>query len=395
MMSSKSLFVATCFLYGTLYIHYGITTPYMPLWLKHKHFSPEQIAILLSIPQFLKIGVLTPMLTFADRIRFVRGFLILYVIAAVAMLAGTNFIDGFAAMAVIVLGFAIFWDPIPVLADAYVVTVVRARGFDFGRIRLWGSVAVAATSLLTGTLLSRIGVGNIMWAAASCLAIPLLVLPFLPSDRQFAGARPSQKGEWRGLVADRSLVLMILGVSTLIASHAVVNNFSAIQWEAKGFSGEKIGALWALSITAEIATLWFGRTWLSTRPPALLALAGGAAACLRWALMATDPPEGWLYAIQLLQGLTGIAPILAMMIFIERRVAPHLTASAQGLYAPAWSGALGLMTIASGRLWSAYGPGSYWYMAGLSLIGVGVVALSLTARHRAPAVLVADTGEAG
>ena len=363
-------------MYATVYLHYGVTTPFLPVWLNNRGYSADQIGVLLALPMFLKLLVLTPVLTLADRLRRVRDLAWACTATGVLLLLSLNYAPSFLTMLILTATFAAFWDPIPVLVDAYAVTVARDRGFDFGRMRVWGSLSFVAANVMAGWVLQYVGVSWTTWFAAALLALPLASILTLPQDRSFSGARPSQRGEWRGLLRNRQLLLMMASVSLIIASHALVNNFSSIQWLAQGISARAVGSLWATSIAAEAIVLWYGRRWLVDRPPELLVLIGGITAVVRWGLMMTHPSLPALFAIQLLQGLSGMAPILAMMLYIERRVPPHLTASAQGFYGLAWSAALAVATVSCGPLWRTFGTISYGIMALIALLGTLIVILA-------------------
>jgi hypothetical protein len=90
--------------------------------------------------------------------------------------------------------------------------------------------------------------------------------------------------------------------------------------------------------------------------------------------MARLPTGVSLFAVQLLNGPSIMAPILAIMLYIERRVAPHLIASAQGMYVPAWSACMALAMLACGPLWHTLQAGAYFVMALIAAAG-GVMAL--------------------
>ncbi len=380
---SHRMYLGGSLVYAAIYLHYGVTSPFLPVWYQHRGYSPDQIGALLSLPMFLKLLVIAPILTFADRVRRVRDMTWYFAFSAAILLAGMNFIEAFAAMLALTAAFAVFWDTMPVLADAYCVSAARDKNLDFGRMRLWGSVAFVVANFLSGAVIERIGAQRIVWLAVACLSLPLVVLPFLPRDSLFQGARPAAAREWRTLTKNRALLLMITSVSLITASHGLLNNFSSVHWLKSGLSNTTVGALWGTSISAEVVLLYFGRRLLGEYPPARLVLIGGCAAAARWLLMSFDPPLELLFPIQILQALSGIAPILAMMIYIERNIAPHLIASAQGLYAPAWSAALAVATLGSGPLWRIYGVHAYNAMA--LIAAAGALIAFLAAREHAAA----------
>jgi MFS transporter, PPP family, 3-phenylpropionic acid transporter len=376
-VSRIRLFIGGSALYFTVYLHYGVTTPFLPVWYEHKGFSPDQIGALLSLPMFLKLLVIAPIMTFADRLRRVRDMTWLCTGTAALILASMNFVDPFVALLALTGLFAVFWDTMPVLADAYCVSAAKDKALDFGRMRLWGSIAFVSANLLSGLIVHRLGVGSTVWIAVACLSLPLLVLPRLPPDSAFNGARPSATGEWRKLLQNRGLLLMIASVSLIISSHGLLNNFSSSHWISQGLSETTVGQLWAVSVAAEGAVLFFGRTFIERRSPEMLVIIGGIAAVLRWLIMSRDPSLALLFPIQLLQGLSGISPILAMMIYIERNIPPHLIASAQGLYAPVWSAALALTTLASGPLWRLFGVQAYFAMTLIAATGAAIAAVAM------------------
>jgi PPP family 3-phenylpropionic acid transporter len=160
------------------------------------------------------------------------------------------------------------------------------------------------------------------------------------------------------------------GVALLVASHAIVNNFSSIQWLAEGLSGDFVGMLWGVAMASEVLVLWYSQRWLKGRPPIILAFMGALAALLRWCAMALHPTAMFLPLLQALQGISGMAPILAVMIQVERGVPSGLTATAQGANAVIVGAAVALSTLASGFLWRTFGTGAYGFMALLAFLGL-------------------------
>lgn len=376
-ISPRRLFVGGSLLYFTVYLHYGVTTPFLPVWYEHRGFSPDQIGVLLSVPMFLKLLVIAPIMTLADRIRRVRDMTWVCTGSAALILASMNFVHPFLVMLAMTALFAVFWDTMPVLADAYCVSAARDKTLNFGRMRLWGSIAFVIANLLSGVIIHRLGIGSTVWIAVACLSLPLLVLPRLPPDSAFKGARPANVGEWLALLQNRGLLLMIASVSLIISSHGLLNNFSSSHWIKQGLSESTVGQLWAISVAAEGAVLFFGRAFIEKRSPEMLVVIGGTASVLRWVIMSRDPSLELLFPIQLLQGLSGISPILAMMIYIERHVSPHLIASAQGLYAPIWSATLAIATLGSGPLWRLYGVNAYFAMAVIAATGTTIAVAAM------------------
>jgi MFS transporter, PPP family, 3-phenylpropionic acid transporter len=357
-------------LYASVYLHFGLAAPYLPVWFNYKGASVEQIGILMSVPMFLKVLVVAPITSLADRLRRVRDMLFLTTAAAVFAVVAMTFADGFWELLAVFTVFALLWDPIPVLVDAYAITASRARDLAVGRLRTFGSLAFIASNLVGGRLLDVFGAASVAWWCALALAIPLFCVPLLPKDSLFTAENDSSAGNWRGLLRDRRLLMMMAGAALLVASHSMANNFLSIQWLARGASGKFVGILWAAAMTSEVVVLWFAQRWLAGRSPIVLALAGAIAAAFRWSVMALSPNAMLVVLMQALQGISGTAPILAVMLDVERRVPPRLTATAQGINAVVLGAAIALVTLASGFLWRTFGTGAYVFMAGAALMGL-------------------------
>src|SRR5204863_8594852 len=116
-------------------------------------------------------------------------------------------------------------------------------------------------------------------------------------------------------------------------------------------------------------------------PLGLMAI-GGIAGILRWSLIGNVPGLGAAAALQLLHAGTFGASHLGAMHFMARSVPPHAAASAQALYAALSAGlGSGLVMLAAGWLYTAYGGQAYPLMALLSAAGVcGVLWLRRAAR---------------
>jgi PPP family 3-phenylpropionic acid transporter len=355
-------------LYLALYTHYGFFA-FLPLWLKSTGASAEEIGVLLAIPLILRLLTVAPFSAFVGRRGWVRNAIAYTSLASAAVVLLLMGEPDHAGRIVIVILFSIVWDQIPVLTDAYAVMAVRSRSLDFGRLRVWGSIAVVASNAAAGWAISVIGIKMLPLMVATLLLAPALVAFRLPPDRKLSSADASVGGRWRDLFGDRALIMGMIAASLIMGSHGVLTSFGAIQWESQGISTTVIGLLQALAVAAEIIAFWFGAKLLGDRDPRLLVCAGALAGALRWAIMATSPGLPVLIASQLLNGITATGTILGMMLMIARRVPTHLSATAQGMYAVLLGAVLAVATMGSGMLWS-YGLGiAYFTMSALALLG--------------------------
>lgn len=356
-------------LYFALYVHYGFFG-FIPLWLKATGALPGEIGVLLAIPLILRLLTVAPFSAWAGRRLLVRNAIVVTSLGAAALVALLLGRPDHAGRIALVIAFSLMWDQIPVLVDAYAVMAVRSRGLDFGRMRVWGSIAVVVSTASAGWAFDRFGIEALPLICALLLFLPAIVAALLRHDRELAAVDKGEGGSWRDVIGDRPLMAAMAAASLIMGSHGVLTSFGAIQWAERGLSTSTIGGLQALAVGAEIVAFWFGSKLLGRRDPSLLLCIAAAAATLRWTVMAADPGVPVLIAAQLLQGVTATGAILGMMLVIAARVPVAASAAAQGLNAVLLGVVLAVVTAGSGLLWSYGVSFAYLAMAGLAALGV-------------------------
>lgn len=366
---TRRLTIGVSGLYLSLYLHYGFFT-LIPLWLKATGASAGEIGVLLAIPLVLRLLTVAPFTAWAGRRGRVRDAITVTTLLSAAIILLLLGKPDHAGRIAVVLAFSIAWDQIPVLVDAYAVMSVRSHGFDFGRVRVWGSIAVVASSASAGWVLQGTGIEALPWLVALLLLLPAIAAPLLPPDRTMAAAEAGPTGKWRDVVADRQLMRALIGSALIMGSHGVITSFGAIQWAAKGISTGMIGTLQAVAVSVEIIAFVFGAKFLGKRDPILLICIASGVAVVRWGIMALNPGLFTLFLVQMLHGITSTGAILGVMLVIAQRVPVQLSATAQGLNAVLLGIGLAAVTAGSGLLWSYGVAPAYLAMSVLAALGM-------------------------
>lgn len=366
---AKRLTFGVSGLYLAVYLHYGFFA-FLPLWLKSTGTTPAETGILMAIPLILRILTVAPFSAWAGNRGRVRDSIIMTALCSAALIALLLGEPGHAGRIAVVIAFSIMWDQIPVLTDAYAVMAVRSHSLDFGRMRVWGSIGVVASSAAAGLAFDFTGIQALPLLVAVLLLLPAMVAPLLPSDRHMAAPEEGPAGRWRDVVGDRKLMRAMAASAFVMGSHGVLMSFGAIQWNAQGISTGTIGLLQALAVSAEILAFWFGSKLLGKRDPSILICIAAGAAMLRWLVMAASPGTAVLFAVQLLHGITSTGAILGIMLVIAARVPVQSSSAAQGLNAVLLGLGLAISTGGSGLLWSLGTSFAYAAMAVLAAIGI-------------------------
>jgi len=216
-------------------------------------------------------------------------------------------------------------------------------------------------------------------AMALATAAALALVP-LHSDPAGAPAR----GSATGLLRNPAFLAAIAAASLVQASHAVYYGFSTIDWQAAGYDGGVIGALWALGVISEIALFALSARLPSTITPLALLLAGAAGAVVRWSIMAAAPPAILLPALQCLHAFSFGTTHLGALAFVSRMAPPGAGATAQGYFAVAHGVTMAVATALAGVLYGRFGSGAYAAMAVLAVVG-GLCALAAKRAQRSVA----------
>lgn len=378
-------------LFGALFLVYGISMPYLPVWLDWRGLSAAEISVVSATPSFVRL-LLTPSLAFmADRSGSHRAMVIclawLALAAALALSRQDQFWPILAAS--VVLSIAV--STVMPLADAVTLSGVRSAGIDYGRVRLWGSVTFVAASALGGLAIERFGPGAVVWmlaGAAALTAAATHVLPGAVPPAQSAATAAPRLDMAGALSFARHPVFLLFAATAAAgqASHAVLYAFGTLHWRAQGIAPDVIGLLWAIGVIAEICLFALAGDASRRLGAVALLLAGTGLAVVRWLVMALDPPLAVLVPLQALHAASFAAVHLGTMQFIARAVGDSGAGTAQALVATVIGTTIGLCTLLAGWLYGRYSGGAYLAMAVVAGLGVAS-GLALNARWDGGAIV--------
>ncbi len=359
--------------FAAFYLPLGIQMPFLPLWLQYRGLGPEEIGIAIAVPLVARLFA-TPVLGFvSDKVGRPRAVLALLGVATVFSTTALAFSVS-PLLIFIALGLtALSWNPSFSLLDSYTARQARAGRVDYGRARQWGSGSFLIANLVGGVIITALGAGAVVFMMLAGHLAYLAFVNTLPELERPAPPPPRGAG---GIREHGWLVLGVLGVALVQASHAQLYAFGSMQWQAEGYSLTIIGLLWAVGVAAEIALFRFG-TRLVVRFGALgLIVLGGVAAVVRFAAMAFDPPLAVLVPLQLLHAFTFGATYLGMVELVARGVPEHRSASAQSL--ASWTVSLMMAggSIIAGLLWVMMGAHAFLISAAIGGAGAAVALLA-------------------
>ncbi len=389
-MTANSIPIRLALCSAAIFAVMGLQLPFWPVWLRDHGVSPEGIGVLVAMGYFIRAIAGPSVSILADRIGDRRvpliGVSTLFTLAFALFL----FTDSFWPILIVSIFSYAGAAPMVPLKESLTMGYVALKGYDYGRIRLWGSIAFVAMTLVGGLVMSRFGSTGILWGTIALGGLVILAAWALPPDPRHGEATaraPLRLREVWALVRQPTFLVFMAAVSLTMSSHAIYYAFGTLNWQSLGYSDNFIGFLWALGVVAEIILFAFSTRVLKRVPPLMLIAGAGLMAIVRWVLTAFDPVWWALLPIQCLHAFTFGALHLGAMHYIARYVPVQVGASAMGLLAATSGGlAIGLVMIAAGPLYESVGAFAYLAMA---VLGLGGLCFALLLRqlhaHDSPA----------
>ncbi|NQV98809.1 MAG: MFS transporter [Rhodospirillales bacterium] len=346
----------------------GAYVPFLPVWLEGRGISKEEIGLIFAIALWAKIPVGLLVASIADQTGDRKITLI--VISLVTLLGFCTFslLQGFWQLLIAWAIVGTLLTTLIPLADSLAVIAIKRIQMDYGRVRLWGSVAFILVSIGGGFYLEGKPDDAVLHIILLGSALMVISACWVPNLRE--APRKKQRLALFELLATPSFVVFVLTAAVLQASHAALYGFATLSWIEAGIHKTIIGLLWAEGVVAEIALLACSGYLLRRLGSTGLFLLAGVAGILRWTVLGTTSSLPALFAVQALHALTFAGTLIASISYISQHVARDQAATAQGLYDGLAMGLLfGVAMAVAGWAYADIGPGVFYVMVGFSALG--------------------------
>lgn len=381
--------------YFTYFFSYGIFLPFWSVWLKGEGIDASMIGILLGVGMVARfVGSLVISPTVKNPAKLINA---LRLLSLLALLFAIGFVFGshWAWLFFIMVGFNLFFSPLVPLSDALAGTWQKQFTFDYGKVRVWGSIAFVISSSLAGILMSANGINfsisslyfgwNISfdrlnnWIGHELFGTHHIILAFLlfsvtamllgmmlkPSIMPVGKIKDANPNavSFKELLSEKSVWRFLLCVTLLQAAHAGYYSFGSIYWEQAGYSSSTIGYLWSLGVVAEVVVFTFSKQLFRRWSARNLLLLSGICGVVRWGLMGTSTELPVLIIIQILHCGTFTVCHLAAMRFIGARKENEIIRLQATYSALAMGGGIAVMSMVAGFMYEQIGSGIFGVMA--------------------------------
>ena len=361
-------------IYFTIFLVIGINAPFWPLWLSSKGLDSRSIAIIMSLSVLIKIFSNPFFAGLGDRYGNRRMPMIYLSLISCIILLFLNSIQSLIFLSILAILLWGAFAPLMPLAESMTTTATKQYSFDYGKIRLWGSVSFILMALSGGILVENYGlivVPYIMSFGAFCVFVSVLIAPSILS--------PPSRHNFKilTLLKNRSFLPFLMACGAIQGSHGVYYSFATIHWKSLGISETIIGGLWAEGVLFEIFLLAYFYKIKKYFTAKTMIIVASFTASLRWILTMyfTDPIS--LALVQTLHSITFGLTHIAAIYYISETMPSRAQAKSQALYSAISMGIFMSLAIAiSGDLFELYKEKAFLFSAFLSLLGA-LIALKI------------------
>ncbi len=243
--------------YWFFWSFFAVYLPFLNNYFHDLGLSGVQIGILVSLAPLMSLIAAPFLSAWADRNER-RKFLLFIALACWGLvLLLLRLPAAFLGFFVLMTIEAFVRSPTIPIGDGLVSRMVERHRLDFGRVRLWGSLSFAITSISMGVLWDRVGFAPMFFMAAM-FVLPVLFLTgqleeetaVAPQNKAFQSRAPL-----RQLLQDRGLLTLIVTAFLVGAALIATFLFSGIYMVNLGGNQTYVGLLFGLSALAEVPVM--------------------------------------------------------------------------------------------------------------------------------------------
>lgn len=319
-------------LYFLFYSGQSIYNTYLNLYLSEIGLDYTQIGFIVS---FSTVFLLVAQMFWAmvsDRVANKARILSLLLIVTSAICLLFYIGTSFTTMLIVVTLFSLFFNPIVPLLDNYSVELVEMkRQFDYGQLRMGGTIGYCVTVLFIGFFLKDT-YRPVFYMVCVFMALAFLLSLTLPAIRGYgAHAKKNRKGLYMALLKNRSLFGLICFNLVFSMGLNFFYSFYPIYFTSIGGDSSLVGTMMFLCAVTEIPSLMLiGRIEKRFGERAVLTVAGIIAA-VRWILLYSISNPMVAIFVNLLHGPGYTSFNYTIITYIGRNVPKELRATGQSL----------------------------------------------------------------
>lgn len=346
-----------------------IIVSFLPLYLQFKGLSGTEIGWVMAIGPLVAIFSQPFWGYMSDKYQTVKKILMLCLIGLIISSAFFLQMETLPLLLTVGASYFFFAAPVGALGDSLSQRRADQLGISFGKIRTWGSIGFAFSSLIVGEMLSRIGIQFMVW--------PYLVLAgaaFIVSIRLVdvkVETPPIQLNDIGLLLKMKPYLIFLTLIVFITISHRANDSFIGIYIASLGGSEDLIGFAWFAGVASEAVVFATAGLWFRKFHPLIFIIAAGILYSIRWFFYATFSDPMLIVALQFLHGLTFGVFYLTAFQYVTRLIPKMLQSTGHLVFVSVFFGLSGIIgSLVGGVIIDNFGGSILYIIMGiLTMVG--------------------------
>jgi len=222
--------------------------------------------------------------------------------------------------------FSLFFSAVVPLGDSIIMTSIKKTGGRFDRVRLFGTIGFAATSLLLSTV---VGI-SFFWLFAATSVVLAFSPIFLKKKSDASRTEATESSAGAGSLLQFSM--MTIGMFFGITLNSFHNSFIAVFTRQNGMDPSVVGIVFAITALSEIPFLLVADRIIERIGSMKILLFGMAVIGVRMILVSFATNVYALYLVESLHGLTYILMYYSLFHFIHYGLSGRQQTFAQSVF---------------------------------------------------------------
>ncbi|MFA6976132.1 MAG: MFS transporter [Mesotoga sp.] len=288
-------------------------------------FSSTEIGILMAVLPVVSLVSSPLWFKISSRLGQNRIYYIVSLSSAVCIwpiFAASDFLTSLLFMIL----FSLFFSAVVPLGDSIIMTSIKKTGGRFDRVRLFGTIGFAATSLLLSTV---VGI-SFFWLFAATSVVLAFSPIFLKKKSDASRTEATESSAGAGSLLQFSM--MTIGMFFGITLNSFHNSFIAVFTRQNGMDPSVVGIVFAITALSEIPFLLVADRIIERIGSMKILLFGMAVIGVRMILVSFATNVYALYLVESLHGLTYILMYYSLFHFIHYGLSGRQQILAQSVF---------------------------------------------------------------
>lgn len=322
----KSYFPISLFVsYVAFYAGQAIYNTYLNLYLYQVGFSQSQIGFVVSVSTFLVLGAQLFWGIRSDRSQSKNAILMILFGLSTVLLLTFYISTSYLFIVGIILLLALFFVPIPTLQDNLALEYLERTKWDFGTIRVGGTLGYAFTILIIGFILKE-NYRSIFLMTAIFTGITGIAFSLVPSVK---GYKKDGEQDYKKILKNKKMNLLIGFNVVFMITISYYYSYYPIYFTSIGGNSKYIGIMMFACAIIEVPCLFKANKVVRRWSIEKVLIFSGIITAIRWfALYKLTNPLG-IILVNLLHGISYTGFSYSLLTFINENVPKELKATGQ------------------------------------------------------------------